>query len=90
MKILRKIFSYLRKQYMPADRYARWVGVTVGDNCLIATKNFSTEPYLITIGDNVQVTPDVYFHTHGGSTLPDRVIRNSMFSERSESATTPT
>lgn len=51
---------------MPADRYARWAGVTVGDNCLIATKNFSTEPYLITIGDNVQVTPDVYFHTHGG------------------------
>lgn len=45
MKMLRKIFSYLRKQYMPADRYARWAGVTVGDNCLIATKNFSTEPY---------------------------------------------
>ncbi len=52
---------------MPADKYARKLGVKIGRNCLIATKNFSTEPYLITIGDNCQVTQDVYFHTHGGS-----------------------
>lgn len=37
MKILSKIFSYLRKQYMPADRYARWAGVTVGRGSLIAS-----------------------------------------------------
>lgn len=48
-------------------KYARHIGVKVGNNCLIATRNWGSEPYLITIGDSVQVTQDVYFHTHGGS-----------------------
>ena len=39
----------------------------MGKNVLISTKKWSTEPWLITIGNNVQVTKDVYFHTHGGS-----------------------
>ena len=38
----------------------------MGKNVLISTKKWSTEPWLITIGNNVQVTKDVYFHTHGG------------------------
>lgn len=70
--ILGKIVRYLRKKYMPADKYARYVGVTVGKNCLIATKHFSTEPYLITIGNNCQITDDVHFHTHGGAHVARR------------------
>lgn len=70
--ILGKIVRYLRKKYMPADKYARYVGVTVGKNCLIATKHFSTEPYLITIGDNCQITYGVHFHTHGGAHVARR------------------
>lgn len=70
--ILSKIVRYLRKKYMPADKYARYVGVTVGKNCLIATKHFSTEPYLITIGNNCQITDDVHFHTHGGAHVARR------------------
>ena len=47
-------------------KYARHIGVTIGKNCFIDTRNWSSEPYLITIGDNVQVTRGVSIHTHGG------------------------
>ena len=48
------------------ERYARHLGVKIGNNCLIDTRMWSSEPYLITIGNNVQVTEGVSFHTHGG------------------------
>ncbi len=48
------------------EKYARHLGVTIGDNCFIATREWSSEPYLITIGNNVQVTRCVSIHTHGG------------------------
>ena len=37
------------------EKMARHLGVIVGENCLIDTRNWSSEPYLITIGDNVQI-----------------------------------
>lgn len=46
--------------------YARYIGVKFGENCFFATKNWSSEPYLIEIGNNVQITKDVTIHTHGG------------------------
>ena len=46
--------------------YARHIGVSIGKNCLIDTRGWSSEPYLIFIGDNVQVTRGVSIHTHGG------------------------
>ena len=36
-----------------------------GKNCTISTKNFSAEPFLITIGDNVRILKGVSFYTHG-------------------------
>lgn len=48
------------------EAYARHIGVTIGKNCLIATRNWSSEPYLITVGNNVQLTNGVSIHTHGG------------------------
>ena len=33
---------------------------------MISTRYWSSEPYLITIGNHVQVTDCVSFHTHGG------------------------
>lgn len=67
MSIFRKLsnayWQYIAK---PID-YARHIGVTIGENCLIATKGWSTEPYMITIGNYVQVTNGVLIHTHGGS-----------------------
>lgn len=48
------------------ERYARHIGVKVGKHCLISTRYWSSEPYLISIGNNVQITDRVSFHTHGG------------------------
>lgn len=49
------------------ESYARHIGVSIGSNCLINTRNWSSEPYLIKVGNNVQITHGVYIHTHGGS-----------------------
>ena len=48
------------------EKYARHIGVKIGKNCLIDTRNWSSEPYLVTIGNNVQITKNVSIHTHGG------------------------
>ncbi|MBP3763138.1 MAG: acyltransferase [Bacteroidales bacterium] len=48
------------------EKYARHLGVKIGKHCFISTREWSNEPYLITIGDNVQVTRCVSIHTHGG------------------------
>ena len=48
------------------EKYARHIGVTIGKNCFISTREWGNEPYLITVGDNVQVTRCVSIHTHGG------------------------
>lgn len=60
------LLSNLYWRSQRAKKYARHIGVTIGDNCLIATRRWSSEPYLITIGNHVQVTEGVWFHTHGG------------------------
>lgn len=48
------------------EKYARHIGVRIGHNCFISTREFSSEPYLISIGNNVQITRNVAIHTHGG------------------------
>ena len=61
-------FIYLYYVYLRANHiaYARYLGVKIGKNCSIATLYFGSEPYLIEIGDHVQITNDVRFYTHGG------------------------
>ena len=66
MAIINKIKNFYWKFIASPISYARHIGVNIGENCLISTKNWSTEPYLITIGNNVQVTNHVSIHTHGG------------------------
>ncbi len=48
--------------------HAKYIGVRVGKNCRIYTTDFGTEPFLVTIGDNVTITSKVRFITHDGST----------------------
>ncbi|MGP5346520.1 acyltransferase [Psychrobacter celer] len=48
--------------------YARMKGVTVGKNCRIYTRNWGSEPFLVTIGDKVTITSGVKIITHDGST----------------------
>ena len=47
-------------------KYARHIGVKIGRNCFVDTRNWPSEPFLITIGDNCQITHCVSMYTHGG------------------------
>lgn len=68
-----EMFSLLKRIYWnflaSPEKYARHIGVSIGENCLISTKNFGTEPYLIKIGNNVQITHGVSIHCHGGGNV---------------------
>lgn len=61
-----RISRFYWRNIATPQKYARHVGVKIGKNCLISTRNWGTEPYLICIGDHVQLTPGVSIHTHGG------------------------
>lgn len=61
-----RIKEKYRQLFWPAERYAKYKGVKIGKNCSIMTKSFGSEPYLISIGDHVQITSGVRFFTHGG------------------------
>lgn len=50
-----KKINFLRKQ-----------GVKIGSNCYIETMKFSTEPFLIEIGDHVAISYGTAFVTHDG------------------------
>lgn len=64
-------YLYWRFIKSPIEQ-ARHLGVNIGKNCFISTRNWGTEPYLITIGDHVQVTSNVHFNTHGGAHVARR------------------
>lgn len=46
-------------------KIARRLGVKVGDDCRLINVTFSSEPYLVTIGNHVSAT-EVHFETHDG------------------------
>ena len=64
--MIKRILNFYRRRFWTPKKFAKYLGVNFGSNCHIATRNFGSEPYLITIGDNVQITNDVKFFTHGG------------------------
>jgi hypothetical protein len=54
----------------PPDRLIerlRARGVRIGSGCEIYTESFSTEPYLVTIGDRVAISGGTKFITHDGA-----------------------
>lgn len=62
----------LRKVFMLAPmalriRLLRGIGVKIGRNCIVHTPYFSTEPYLIEIGDHVAISAGTEFITHDAS-----------------------
>lgn len=61
-----KIFQLLKNRLYSPEVYAHHIGVSIGKNCLIVTRNWGTEPYLITIGNNCQIAHGVSIYTHGG------------------------
>jgi acetyltransferase-like isoleucine patch superfamily enzyme len=46
----------------------RKLGMKIGQRCRIRTMAFSTEPYLIEIGDHVAIAANTQFITHDGAT----------------------
>lgn len=66
-KIIFKILQLLSPIYGRA-RYARLVGVKIGQNCRIYISEWGSEPFLIEIGNEVTVTDGVKILTHDGAT----------------------
>lgn len=61
--------------FMSNETWLRKRGCTIGKGCSIASRSFGSEPYLITIGDYVQITAGVKIFTHGGAWM---LVHNSI------------
>lgn len=71
-RIYNKIVNTFLRKFNPV-RWAKRMGVKVGEQTIISPDtNFSSEPYLISIGNHVQVTRSVSIYTHGGLMLQDK------------------
>src|SRR5690554_1294327 len=64
--MIKRIIKYYKRTFWDCEKYASSIGVQIGDDCLISTKNFSSEPYLISIGNYCRIAKNVSFFTHGG------------------------
>lgn len=68
--MMKRLLNLLRIFYWTVlaspEKYARHLGAQIGKNCFINTRFWPSESYLITIGNNVQITRGVFIHTHGG------------------------
>ena len=78
LRRLKKFIAYpfllIYKRINPLG-YANYIGVNIGRNCHIyGDVSWGTEPWIITIGDNVHITSDIRFITHDGATLLFRGI----------------
>ena len=74
MNRIKSLCLELIKIFSPV-RHARLIGVNLGNNCLIyRSMEWPSEPYLITIGNNVQLTRGVAIHTHGGGNVIRRKV----------------
>lgn len=74
MKLLKIINYIFRNIYAKLDHigYAKYIGVNIGQNVVIygnPINMFGSEPWCITLGNNVHITRDVLFITHDGGTL---------------------
>lgn len=66
-----------------AIKYARILGVKIGNNCRVYIRDWGSEPFLIEIGNNVTVTSGVRLLTHDGATwlTRDKKGRRFLFSK---------
>lgn len=69
MNIIKAIFRKIDRYISHPIKYARKLGVTIGDNCkLNGSPDWGSEPWLIFIGNHVELSGDVAFITHDGAT----------------------
>lgn len=70
---LKRVIELWRYLTYSPQKYAKHIGVNIGTDNFVADKGcWSSEPYLITIGNHCAITKDVRLFTHGGA----RVARN--------------
>lgn len=61
-----KVLQLYKMLFLSLEKQAIKAGVKVGKNNYIGSRFWSSEPYLITVGNNCQITDGVKFYTHGG------------------------
>lgn len=66
LNLFRRLSDLYWRFLVSPEKYLRHVGVNIGEDCFISTREMTSEPYLITIGNHVQVTRGVAIHCHGG------------------------
>jgi acetyltransferase-like isoleucine patch superfamily enzyme len=64
----KRIIDFFFRRTKDRVSYAKYKGVKVGQNCRIYITDFGSEPFLISIGNNVTITSGVKFITHDGCT----------------------
>lgn len=86
LKQLSKVFRrldniwWIKVKRKPVD-YARKLGVSIGEGCQILDNPrevFGTEPWLITLGNNVDITGGVRFLNHEGGMWCARVLKPEL------------
>lgn len=65
--MIKKIINHLYYLFASPEKYARHIGVKIGQGGYISTKSFPSEAYLIEIGNYVRIAPGTSFYTHGGT-----------------------
>lgn len=65
--MIEKLSGIYRKLFWSVKRRARFEGVKIGSSCNIQNVSFGSEPYLIEIGNHVQITSGTKLFTHGAA-----------------------
>jgi len=65
--MIKRIKNFYKRKFWDSERKARVAGVKIGKDCNIQDVCFGSEPYLIEIGNHVQITNGVKFFTHGAA-----------------------
>lgn len=69
ISMIKVVYKMLMNKLQPL-KYAKKVGVNInGDLHIYGTVSWGSEPWIITVGDNVHITDGVNFITHDGGTL---------------------
>ena len=67
--------------YRNPIKYARNHGMKIGEKCSISShSDIGTEPYLVELGNHVEITSDCHLITHDGAIWVLPILRGGVFS----------
>ena len=64
--VFKTVYNFIRRKRNPI-KFARSLGVSVGENCILYSFSFGSEPWLISMGNHVLIAQNVTFITHDGA-----------------------